>query len=181
MKTGMLKMWLMMSLISFLVLLSYNWLFLYVDITDIVRLSMLCGLIFMTIGLLALSLGLIILAFGFTDKNSAWYMGIAVGIITLFAAFIASIPWPFLLVGFIGIAICFRLYFNYMSDTPYNKIYVSVFALLFLLGFGISVYLLRSGIENSIVSFVITYTLPLTIAIFDVVRYKKNGRSLFVK
>jgi hypothetical protein len=184
MKTGMLKIWIMMSAISCLVQYLYKWVIW--DIGDLIKIGI---LLFGITGMTALLLGMLILQFQWTDKKSGWYIGTAIGLATLFVELMVITAWQFvfvtiwlpLLMGIVGVGLCVVLYGNYMSDTSYKKIWVSVFALLFLVGFGISVYLLCIDSQQSFITLMSTFGITLSIAVFDEIRYRKYNKSWFLQ
>lgn len=179
----MVKIWLMMSVISIMVLLFYRYV-VFVYITNIVLLTAVIATI------ITAAYCLDILTYHLMYRNyesTPWFIGIATGLVTLLIIFLVVffpvMQWSLLSIAIgvvcIGLFVICGVYVVYLSKILYTTISVSIFVSIFLLGIGISTYLFDSN--KTVISFVLTYTLPLSIAVFDEIRYRKYNKSWFLQ
>jgi hypothetical protein len=188
MKTGMLKMWLTMSFVSLMGFLLYYSLkdtsILRFEPDEIYFASMpfrLFGLLFMLTGFVAISLGGTILSIGWTEENSCWFIGVSIGLISVFVMFSSlTTYWIHILICLLGAGLYVALYIMYLSGSWYKKLPLSIFVFIFLVGFGVSVYILKNNIMLSVVSLASTYGLTLLAILINERVYFKTNKSLFM-
>ena len=138
-------------------------------------------IVFMLTGMVSIILGGIILRVGWTNERSGWFIGISIGLVSVFVM-LSSLTnyWMHILICLIGVGIYIVLYINYLSGSYYKKLSLSIFVFIFLVGFGISVYMLKNNAGLSIVSLVFTYGTTFLAILLNERVYFKIDKSLFI-
>lgn len=170
----MLKVWATMVISSLGVVLFYQWVGVHID-----GLNALFLMLWNIVGPITLILA-ILMAFGILANDLGWVSAVMIGLSMLFIEFIAVTTCIF--PGVLSIILCVIIYLVMLVDTPYKKLWVSLYLLGFLTGFSLDTYI-TLFVNTTASGYVLvgTWILALVPVIYDYYQIKKFNRSWFIK